>query len=71
MELIPGAYARILLLAPGEEPAPGTEEGRTGTATDQSINYSFTVTVYATDQCFNPVTGVTDAVRLTSNAPLA
>jgi hypothetical protein len=71
VEIIPGPYARILLLAPGEEPAPGTEEGRTGSATDQSINYSFTVTVYATDQWFNPVSGVGDIVRLTSNDPLA
>ncbi|HSG28140.1 MAG TPA: hypothetical protein VLA34_06650, partial [Candidatus Krumholzibacterium sp.] len=71
VEIIPGQYARILLLAPGEQPAPGTESGRTGTATDQSINYSFTVTVYATDQWWNPVTGVSDVVRLTSNDPLA
>ena len=71
VEIIPGAYAKILLLAPGEEPAPGTEEGRTGTATDQSINYSFTVIVYATDQWWNPVTGVSDVVHITSNDPLA
>jgi hypothetical protein len=71
VEIVPGAYAKILLLAPGEESAPGTETGRTGTATDQSISYSFTVTVYATDQWFNPVTGVGDMVRLTSNDPLA
>jgi len=71
VEIIPGSYARILLLAPGEEPAPGTESGRTGTATDQSINFSFTVTVYATDQWWNPVTGVSDVVCITSNDPLA
>jgi hypothetical protein len=66
-----GAYARILLIAPGEQIAPGTAEGRTGTATDQSINFAFTVHVYAADQWFNPVTGVSDAVRLTSGDPLA
>ena len=71
VEIIPGPYARILLLAPGEEPAPGTESGRTGTATDQSINFSFTVTVYATDQWWNPVIGVSDVVHITSNDPLA
>ncbi len=71
VEILPGTYAKILLLAPGEVPAPGTETGRTGTATDQSINYSFTMTIYATDQWFNPVTGVSDVVRLTSNDPLA
>jgi hypothetical protein len=71
VEIISGPYARILILAPGEEVAPGTETGRTGEATDQSINYAFTVTVYATDSWWNPVTGVTDEIRITSNDPLA
>jgi len=71
VEVLAGAYSRILLLAPGESIAPGTETGRTGTATDQSINFAFTVTVYATDGWYNPVTGVTDVIRLTSNDPLA
>lgn len=71
VEVLAGAYSKILLLAPGESIAPGTETGRTGTATDQSINFAFTVTVYATDGWFNPVTGVTDVVRITSNDPLA
>lgn len=69
--ILPGTYSRIVLIAPGESVAPGTAEGRTGTATDQSINFSFTVHVYATDQWFNPVTGVSDMVHLTSNDPLA
>ena len=66
-----GPFARVLVLAPGEEPAPGTMTGRTGTATDQSINYAFLVTVLATDSWWNPVTGPTDVVRITSNDPLA
>jgi len=69
--IIGGTFAKVLVLAPGESPAPGTASGRTGTATDQSINYSFTVTVLATDQWWNPVGGATDVVRLTSNDPLA
>jgi len=71
VQVLPGAYARLLLIAPGEQVAPGTAEGRAGSATDQSINFSFTVTVYATDDWFNPVGGVTDVVRLTSGDPLA
>ena len=71
VEIIAGAYERILILAPGEEVAPGTETGRTGEATDQSINYAFTVTIYATDSWWNPVAGVTDQIRITSNDPLA
>ena len=66
-----GPYARILLLAPGESLAPGTENGRTGTATDQSINFAFTLKVYATDNWWNPVTGVTDVIRITSTDPMA
>jgi hypothetical protein len=69
--VLPGTYSRLVIVAPGEEVAPGTEEGRTGFATDQSINYSFTVTVYATDAFFNPVSGPTDLVHISSNDPLA
>jgi hypothetical protein len=66
-----GPYSRIVVLCPGESIAPGTAQGRTGTATDQSINYSFVVTVQATDQWFNPVGGATDVIHLTSGDPLA
>ena len=69
--VVGGTFARVLILAPGESPAPGTVSGRTGTPTDQSINYSFNVTVLATDQWWNPVGGVNDIVHLTSNDPLA
>src|SRR5262249_4530715 len=66
-----GPFAKLLVLAPGESPAPGTPSGRTGNATDESINYAFTVTVMSTDAWWNPVTGVSDRVRLTSSDPLA
>jgi hypothetical protein len=66
-----GPFARLLVLAPGVVVAPGTANGRAGTATDQSINYAFTVTVLACDNWYNPVTGVTDVVHLISDDPLA
>lgn len=66
-----GPYSRLLLLAPGEELAPGTETGRTGEATDQSITFAFTLVVYATDEWGNPVGGVTDLVGLTCSDPMA
>jgi len=69
--VIGGTFSRVLLLAPGETPAPGTATGRGGTATDQSINYAFTVTALATDQWWNPVGGATDVVHITSGDPLA
>ncbi len=69
--VIGGPFARLLILAPGEFPAPGTPNGRAGTATDQSINYAFTVTVLATDNWYNPIGGVNDVVHITSDDPLA
>jgi hypothetical protein len=69
--VVPGTFARLLIIAPGESPAPGTESGRSGTATDQSINYAFTVTVFATDSYWNPVGGVDHVVHLSSGDPLA
>jgi hypothetical protein len=69
--IVGGAFSRVLVLAPGESPAPGTASGRTGTATAQSINYSFTLTVLATDQWWNPVTGPTDVVHIACGDPLA
>src|SRR5207249_490508 len=69
--IIGGTFSRVLILAPGESPAPGTSTGRTGTATDQSINYAFTVTVMAADQWWNPVGGVSDVVHVASGDPLA
>ncbi|MBP2681209.1 MAG: hypothetical protein H6Q78_1072, partial [Candidatus Krumholzibacteriota bacterium] len=69
--ILPGTYARIVLLAPGESIAPGTPEGRTGTATDQSINFAFMLTVHATDAYFNTIGGVTDVVKITSGDPMA
>jgi len=71
IEVLPGAFERLLLLAPGEEVAPGAENGRSGSATDQSINFAFTVTVLATDPWWNPVGGVADLVELTSTDPMA
>jgi hypothetical protein len=71
VEILGGPYSRILILAPGEEIGYGTPDGRAGAATDQSINFSFTVTVYATDAWWNPVTGVSDMIRITSGDPLA
>ena len=69
--VVGGPFARLLILAPGEVVAPGMPNGRSGAATDQSINYSFNVTVLATDNWYNPVTGVTHTVRITSDDPLA
>jgi hypothetical protein len=67
--VVGGQFAKLLILAPGEEVAPGTPSGRTGAATDQSINYLFTVQVLATDSWFNPVGGASDIVHLSCTDP--
>jgi hypothetical protein len=69
--IVGGSFSRVLILAPGESPAPGTTTGRTGTATDQSINYAFTVKVLSTDQWWNPVPGPSDVIHITSGDALA
>jgi hypothetical protein len=71
VNVVAGPFARVLVLAPGESPAPGSVTGRTGTALGQSINYSFTLGVFATDQWWNPVSGPTDVVRISCADPLA
>lgn len=71
VNVVAGPFAKVLVLAPGESPAPGTVSGRSGAATDQSINYAFTLTVLATDAWWNPVTGPTDVVHITCGDPLA
>ena len=71
VNVVGGPFAKVLILAPGESPAPGNVSGRTGTATDESINYAFTVTVLATDAWWNPVTGPSDVVHITSSDPMA
>jgi hypothetical protein len=61
----------VLVLAPGQSAAPGSETGQAGAPLDQSINYAFGLTVLATDQWWNPVTGPTDVVHIACADPLA
>jgi len=61
-----GAYAKLLVLAPGETALPGAPNGRVGTATDQSITFEFTLTAMSVDSWYNQVFGITDVVHLAS-----
>nr|MEE4268295.1 hypothetical protein [Candidatus Krumholzibacteria bacterium] len=67
----PGPYARILALAPGEEPLAGSELGKVGLAVDQSISYSFPLQVQATDNWWNPVTEPQDLIELVCTDTMA
>jgi hypothetical protein len=71
VNVVAGPFARVLVLAPGQSPAPGSETGQAGTPLDQSINYAFGLTVLATDQWWNPVTGPSDVVHIACADPLA
>src|SRR5437667_10542795 len=49
----PAAFAKLLVLAPGETAAPGTTTGKTGTPTTQTAGAAFNVTVNAVDANWN------------------
>ncbi|MFD2874409.1 T9SS type A sorting domain-containing protein [Mucilaginibacter ximonensis] len=66
-----GAFARLLLLMPGETSAPATTTGKTGTAiTPQTAGTPFNVTVYAVDAAWNILTTPTDVVSITSSTDI-
>ena len=59
-----GSFSKLLVLLPGESSAPGTTTGRSGTAS-ATAGSSTAVRVFAADDYFNPVGGVTDTVGIT------
>ncbi|MDQ6793763.1 MAG: Ig-like domain-containing protein, partial [Chloroflexota bacterium] len=61
-----GAFAKLLILVPGEVAAPGSPSGKTGSPNVQTANSPFTVTVRAVDAFWNPVAS-TDTVAITSS----
>ena len=65
-----GAFAKLLILLPGETAAPGTASGKTGAPSAQTAGSSFNVTVVAVDANWNPVNS-TDTVGITSTDPNA
>lgn len=67
----PGPYARLILLAPGEELVSGSETGKAGDPLDQSISYGFSLAVHATDAWWNPRPEVADLIALTVTDPIA
>jgi hypothetical protein len=61
-----GTFARLEVLLPGETAAPGTATGRSGTPNAQTSDVPFTVTVKATDICWNPI-DTNDLAGITSS----
>jgi len=69
-----GAFAEFLLVAPGETILPGDTArqswetpGKKGTPDVQFLRTPFPISIYATDGCWNPVTGPGDTVFLRSD----
>ena len=60
----PGAVVKLQLLVPGETAAPGTSDGKTGTALGQTAGVLFAVHVNAVDAWWNVVPTATPTVHL-------
>ncbi len=58
-------FTKLLIVLPGETLAPGTPTGKTGTPTPQANGNTVTATVYAVDDTFHPVAGISDAILIT------
>jgi hypothetical protein len=61
------AFAKLLVLAPGETAAPGTANGKSGTPTSQTPDAGFNLTVNAVDNNWNLVKTATDLTALSSS----
>src|SRR5207248_2932035 len=65
-----GSFAKLQLLVPGENPAPGSATGKTGTPTAQTAGTPFNVTVNAVDANWNLVTTApANTIAITSSDP--
>ena len=62
MTALPGAFAKLQLLVPGETASPGSATGKTGTPTAQNAGNAFNVSVNAVDANWNLVNTVSDTV---------
>ncbi len=69
--VVPGAFKKLQVLLPGEDPLAGIAPGKTGTPTDQFTGTQFDFQVRAVDAYWNLVTNVTDSIELTSSDELA
>jgi hypothetical protein len=68
-QLVQHVFTQLQVLLPGETAAPGTPTGKTGTPTPVSLGAGglITFTVNAVDPNWNPVTGITDTIAITSS----
>jgi hypothetical protein len=64
----PGPFNRLQVIAPGQDPLPGSVAGLLGSPASQTAAVAFSVDVYATDAYWNPLSSG-DNVRITSSDP--
>ncbi len=71
--VVSGAYARLQILLPGENAAPGTSTGKTGAPNAQVAGTPFNVTVNAVNANWevDPGASATDDIKITSTDPNA
>ena len=62
-----GAFSRLQLLLPGESAAPGTINGKSGTASAEVAGAAFAIIVNAVDTNWNVATSITDTIGFTSS----
>jgi hypothetical protein len=64
--VIPGPFAKLQLLMPGETAAPGSSTGKTGAPAAQAVSAAFSVTVNAVDANWNRIS-TNDTVQISSS----
>jgi hypothetical protein len=64
--VIPGPFAKLQLLMPGETAAPGSSTGKTGAPAAQAVKVAFSVTVNSVDVNWNRIT-TNDTVQISSS----
>ncbi len=70
-QVLPGAFAGLQVLLPGQENVGGTDPGFTGEPQEQEAGQPFSVTVQAVDSWWNPVPGVDAALNIDPTDPFS
>uniref|UniRef100_A0A7V3RIU2 FlgD Ig-like domain-containing protein n=1 Tax=candidate division WOR-3 bacterium TaxID=2052148 RepID=A0A7V3RIU2_UNCW3 len=66
-QVIPNSPYRLLAILPGQNYAPGSQSGRTGTPSSQQAGSFFDFTIYLTDRWSNRITSTDDSVLCSSS----
>lgn len=70
-QVLPGAFAGLQVLLPGQENVGGRDPGFTGEPVEQEAGLPFNMTVQAVDSWWNPVPDVDAAISLEPTDPFA